>query len=324
MAFGYQKPIPGWVGAPFGSGASGSFTPLLEFFREFNDRYYTETDNIADVAVLHNWPSMAYSVNATYTPVTLMEQVLIQHKIPWDLLFDEQLEQRLNRYQAIILSGQECVSDAQAQLLLNYVRGGGSLIITGNTAMFDEWRERRHANPLIPADVAKRGGDIRTWSEGKGKVIYIPQITPAESRKAQPVGNQDPEPGIVSNQRTSRMAPPQWVLPKNHEAIRDAVLGALASGPSITCDAPLTTVMELLDRPSTNETIVHFVNFEHRKPLEPFAVSVRKQRPQGVKSVTVISPDRDDPIPLEFKDADNRVSFTAPTTRVYAMVVIGQ
>jgi hypothetical protein len=82
--------------------------------------------------------------------------------------------------------------------------------------------------------------------------------------------------------------------------------------------------MELLDRPGTNETIVHFVNFDRRKPLEPFAVSVRKQRPDRVKSVTVISPDQDDPIPLEFKEENDRVSFTAPTTRVYAMVVIAQ
>ena len=41
--------------------------------------------------MLRNWPSMAYSINAAYVPATLMEQVLIQHKVPFDLLFDEQL-----------------------------------------------------------------------------------------------------------------------------------------------------------------------------------------------------------------------------------------
>jgi hypothetical protein len=79
MSFGYQKPV--CVAAPLGSGAYNVFTPMMEFFREYNDRYYVGTDNIADVAILHNWPSMAYSISATYIPVTLIEQILIQYKV---------------------------------------------------------------------------------------------------------------------------------------------------------------------------------------------------------------------------------------------------
>ncbi|MGC1187046.1 MAG: beta-galactosidase, partial [Candidatus Acidiferrales bacterium] len=151
MAFGYQK--PGLTPTPFGGAAFNVFTPLMEFFREYNDRYFTDTDNVADVAVLRNWPSMAYSINAAYFPATLMEQVLIQHKVPFDLLFEEQLD-RIAKYSAVILAGQECVSNAQAALLLQYARNGGALILTGNTAQFNEWREQRTTNPLLPAKPA--------------------------------------------------------------------------------------------------------------------------------------------------------------------------
>jgi len=80
MAFNYQRRLPrfGYQGGAWDWGANNVFTPLMEFFREFSDRYYTETKDRADVAVLRSWPSMAYSIGGTLVPTILMEQVLIQ------------------------------------------------------------------------------------------------------------------------------------------------------------------------------------------------------------------------------------------------------
>ena len=294
MSFVYQKPVPGNIAAPYGSEAHNVFTPLLEFFREYNDRFYTETDTVADVAVLHNWPSMAYSINATAVPVTLLEQVLIQHHIPFDILFDEQLD-RIGKYSAVILAGQECVSDAQIQTLLDFVRKGGTLVLTGNTAKYNDWRQPRSANPLLPA---------RT--EGNGQIVFIPEIFRADGGR-----------------QTGRMAPPQWVLPKNHREIYQTIATAMPHGLSITTDAPLTTVTELLVRPTTRETIVHFVNFDRKNTLAPFAVDIRNQFPSPVKSVACYSADADDPVILPFQEAAGRAKFTVPATKVYAMIVIG-
>ena len=154
MSFGYQKRVPGNIAAPYGSEAHNVFTPLLEFFREYNDRFYTETDTVADVAVLHNWPSMAYSINATAVPVTLMEQVLIQHQSPVrHSLRRANGSHRPIRYATIILASQECVSDAQIQTLLDFVRTGGTLIVTGNTAntLTGEYRAFQSIAPRPPA-----------------------------------------------------------------------------------------------------------------------------------------------------------------------------
>ena len=312
MAFGLQKPVAGYAGAPWVSGANSSFTPALEFYRHYNERYYTGVDNVADVAVLHNWPSMAYSISATYVPVTLMEQVLIQHKVPFDILFDEQLD-RLSRYSEIILAGQECVSDAQTKLLMQYAQNGGTLLITGNTGDYNEWRERRRVSPFLPARRV-----------GKGRIIYIPEIIRADGRgPRQQLADQDPEPGATL-QRGIRMTPAQWLLPKNHDEIFKAVTEGLPHGLSITSDAPLTTVMELLNRLETHETIAHFINFERETNLAPFKVSIRKQYPGAVKSVTLLTPDADDPAPLTFEENKEDVSFTVPAMRVYSMIVIGQ
>jgi hypothetical protein len=313
LAFGYQK--PGLTATPNGGAAFNVFTPLMEFFREYNDRYFTATDNVADVAVLRNWPSMAYSISAAYVPATLMEQVLIQHKVPFDLLFEEQLDGIAN-YSAVILAGQECVSDAQAALLLQYVRNGGTLVIAANTGQFNQWREE-HTGPssLFPA-----------VAQAKGRIVYIPTIIPGPMRgRISAAGFQNPEPGVTapaSAQRGVQMIPAQWVLPANHQEIYDTIVGAIPAGLSVTSEAPLTTVMELLNRAKSNETIVHFVNFDTKNPVAPFAVTLRKQFSGPVKSVTVFSPESDDPRTVSFKESAGSINFTAPAMRIYAMIVV--
>ena len=310
MAFGFQPKVQGYAGTPYY--ASSFTTPFLEFFRFYNQRYYTGAEEVHDVAVLRNWPSMAYSIHSAYVPATLMEQVLIQRRVPFDLLFDEQLAQ-LNRYATVILAGQESVSDAQARQLLEYVRNGGTLMVAGNTAEYNEWRERRRVNPLLPAR-----------SEGRGRIVVIPQIVRADARGPRNAeADQDPEPGAPSRRGGERMAPAQWVLPKNHEEIYSAIVGCLPRGLSLVADAPLTTIAELLTRPESRETIVHFINFD-RNPLPPFDVAVRKKFSGPVKSVEYLTPDADDAVKVAFEDAGERVKLKAPQLRRYGMIVITQ
>jgi hypothetical protein len=213
----------------------------------------------------------------------------------------------------VILAGQECVGNAQAERLLQYVRKGGTLVLAGNTAQYNDWRERRRANPLLPAR-----------REGKGRILYIPELLGADSHGTRTSAAElDPEPGATS-QKTQRMSPSQWVLPKNHQEIYQTIVEGLPKGLSITAEAPLTTVMELLTRPKTRETTVHFVNFDRQHPLAPFPVVVRKQFAGRVKSVLCFSPEKDEPASLVFKESSETVAFTAPGTKLYSMVVISQ
>ena len=309
MSFGYQKPVAGLAQAPMGSGAFNTFTPMMEFFREYNDRYYTGVDNVADVAVLRTWASMAYSISAAYVPTTLVEQVLIQYKVPWDLLFEEQID-RIGKYAAVIVAGQECLSDTQVAALLAYARGGGTLMVVGNTGTYNEWRETRPGNAL---------GAART--EGKGSVVVIPEVVRAD-KVARANVNEDPEPGATAT-RGVHMNPPQWVLPKNAEEIYRAVVAGVPAGLSVTTEAPLTTVMELQKRAGSQEVIAHFINFETKKRVGAFAVTVKKQFPAPVKAVTLFTPEKNDPVKLEFAEAGGMVKLSVPEMGVYAMVVVG-
>ena len=82
--------------------------------------------------------------------------------------------------------------------------------------------------------------------------------------------------------------------------------------------------MDLLTRPVTRETMAHFVNFDRTRPLAPFSVTVRKQFTGPVKSVSCLSPDRDQTLSLSFQEAGDHVTFTVPATKLYALVVIAQ
>lgn len=291
MAFNHATAVRGYAGAPYAAGAADIFTPILEFFRHYYDRYYTGTQSVADVAVLLIWPSMAYSINATWGPSTLLEQVLIQYKVPFDLLFNEQFD-RIGNYSAVILPDQECVSQVQVDGLLRYVRDGETLVLTGTTATYNERRETWRKNPLLP---------VRR--EGKGCIVYIPKI-------------------VAAIKESRAMSPAEWVLPKNQQEVYTAIVKNLPRRLSITAEAPLTTVLELLKRQETHETIVHFVNFDRKVPLAPFSVTLQKQYGGQVKSVTCFSPDADDPQPVRFLESNGQVRFTVPRTRLYAMIVV--
>ena len=142
------------------------------------------------------------------------------------------------------------------------------------------------------------------------------------SRRGATAVDENPEPGATA-QRGVHMNPPQWVLPKNAEEIYHAVVEAAGERTSLTVDAPLTTVMEMQKRAATQETIVHFINFEARQRVTPFAVTVKKQFPAPVKCVMCYSPEHDDPVKLEFTETSGVVKFTVPAMGVYSMVVVG-
>ena len=348
MAFNPQKKIEGYgyQGSPNHSrGEERCFSAEAEFFREYSDRYFSETRNVADVAVLRTWPSMAYSIVSTLVPTILVEQTLIQHKVPFDLIFDEQMD-RIGQYKAVVLPGQESLSDRWAGKLAEYVRAGGTLVFTDNTADYNDWRERRRMNPLLalagirgtgrepdaeaqrrPGGAARSAAVITANPLGKGKVVYIPRTEPAmgKSATATTIGIAGDEtalsvPGFV---RSGSFAARDWVLPRNHEEIYRAIAGNLREPLSLNAEAPLTTIMELLNRPATRETIVHCVNFDPRRPPVPFLVRVRKQYSDlKAASVTLLSAEFDNPRPLTFSEAGGTIAFTVPPMKVHAMAVI--
>ncbi|MFC1614524.1 beta-galactosidase [Gemmatimonadota bacterium] len=308
MAFNNQKYLEGFGfhGAGYNHYAQRVFSPLAEFFREYNDRFFTHTDNVTDCAILRSWPSMAYSVSAVWTPVTLMEQTLIQHRVPFDIIFDMHMDS-LERYKAVILAGQESLSMENIEKLRDFMQAGGTVVFTGNTADFNCYRRMRETNPLLTMmGLDRRPPVVVTRKVGVGKLVYIPEVIPALEPESW--GRWD-------------LPPWQWVLPSNHGEIVQAIERNIPGGFSLRAEAPLTTAAEILNRDSSRETIVHFVNYDYKNRLIPFRTEVRPQYGK-VKKVEYYSCENDNPSELEYLMEDGQLVFTLPETGMYAMVVI--
>jgi hypothetical protein len=266
-------------------------------------------DNVTDVAVLRSWPSIAYSIGDVWTNTTLAEQVLIQHRVPFDIIFDEQMD-ALDRYRLILLAGQQALSNRNIHRLEQFVRGGGTVVFTGRTGDFNEWWRTRSANPLLKLMGLDSHPPVLTRrSLGSGKLVYLPEIVPAGE--------------IVPNGRWQLPAD-QWLLPANDWEIYYAVVSNLPDGLSLEAEAPLTTCAEILRRDKTNETIVHFVNYETDKRLELFRARIKPQFSGKVKGISYFSPEYDEPVSLKFEFVDGILEFTVPESGMYAMVVISQ
>lgn len=293
----------------------------IRFYHE-NNRHYAATEPVADVALLRSFPSLAYNSLGPHLETTLMEQLLIQHKIPFKLIFDKDLAD-LSRYRAVILADQESLSDRAVEQLRDYVRGGGGLLATGRTSLYNDWRRRR--NELGLADVlgVQFGRDntrpaARRGSFGKGRAAYLPAVVPVDA-----VGDITAGDAVNSPTASSGFGRRYWKLPRNADEIVAAI--RYAAGAPFAAEfenAPLTTVMELTGKKDASERVLHWVNYKLGSPAGPAAVTVASPSGKRVKSVELLSPDRNGSERLKFTEQGGRVRFQLPSLEVYHVAII--
>lgn len=66
-------------------------------------------------------------------------EILNQSHLLVDLLFDEQISAaHLSAYKVLVLSNSACLSDAQCATIRRFVQGGGTLVATHETSLYDE------------------------------------------------------------------------------------------------------------------------------------------------------------------------------------------
>jgi hypothetical protein len=322
-AFSYRLEIPGvgWLGGPRIESRFGYFAgqPKGDDSYKYVD-YYRNTESVADVAVLRSWPSTAYNADATWRSTIGFEQALIQAKVQFDMVFEKDLAD-LSKYKALVLANTEMMADEDIERIRRYVRDGGGLVATGSASIYNQ---RRRPRPnfglgdvlgLTPADArrtmrAYRVSDaMATWvgvegvqtvynEFGKGRTVYIPRVIPGGSG------------GSVTME-----------LPRNWPELIEAVKVAAGEEFSLEIQAPLTVVANLLRKPEKKQMMLHLVNFK-QDLLTDIPVSLKLNRGEKAKSVTVISTDRTGEEKIKFEQDGESLSFRLPKLEIYDMVVV--
>jgi hypothetical protein len=287
----------------------------IDFYRKNRD-LYVGTQDVASVAILRSYASITYNHARAGLSAILVEQALIQAKIPFHMIFDEHLESLSpSLCKVLILPDSECLSDAQVAFIRGFVEAGGGLIATEQSGLYDTWRRVRLA-PALQGLVAGQGDgksseamkSATTHNEvGKGRVAYIPAI---EFDGTLP----PPEPYFT-------IGTSLWKRPKNWAHLLDAILWASRGDIPLEVKGPEYLIANLTEQPDRRRRLVHLVNCdtEHVSAIEN--VKVRCAMPAGQSAATVrfYSPDASGAQELKSEFADGMVSFTVPRFNVYGV-----
>jgi hypothetical protein len=293
----------------------------IAFYRK-NRELFTGSKDVATVAVLRSYPSIAYDQAQVQLSTILVEQALIQARIPFNLIFDEHLEE-LARYKVLVLPETECLSDAQLEAIRKFVAAGGGLVATGQAGLYDQWRRLRVTPGLKGlidsqprardyeeevAPVAITVAPARKEYE-KGRVVYIPAVK---------FDGRLPEFGNFF-----RVDERFWKLPKNPQEITDGVRWAARDDVPVQVSGPAYLVSNLVEQPEKRRMMLHLVNYNAKKTasLEPVVVSCRLPRGQTAKEVRIYSPDQEGPRTIEMKSGASQVSFAVPV-KTYTLAVV--
>ena len=259
---------------------------------------------------------MAHSTKETRYSTILSEQTLIQKQVPFDIIFNDNLAD-LSKYAVLVLADQESMSDEQALLIREYVRRGGGLVATGNTSLFTEWRRQRRQFALSEvfgiSNPGEASGETRR-TFGEGRVAYIPAVQPCVDES------------VLKPRWTEYWKFPMeyWTLPRNADALVDAIRWASNERMSLETNTPDTVVIELLEQKDPARVLLHMINYDHQRTplLEDIQVALRLPAERGVDSIFLLSPDREDRTPLQCDVESSRASFTVPRLEMYNLVVL--
>lgn len=295
----------------------------IDFYRKHQDMYLGSED-ITSVAVFRSYASLTYHNSSTQLSAILIEQTLIQSRIPFALIFDEHLRNLAN-YKVLILPNSECLSDEQLSLIRRFVEEGGGVVVTEQTGLYDEWRRVRTKPGLNGLVEGQTSGSVYQENvksqldnpsaptrnqAGAGRVVYIPAVQfdgtlpPAESYFA------------ITNVF--------WKRPKNWKDIVDAVRWAAEDEIPVTLEGPEFLVANCTLQSREQRLLLHLVNYDAVTTPTISGPRVRVVLPQNKKArtATLYAPDLNDSQSLAMTSDGSGIGFTISEIRTYALIAV--
>jgi hypothetical protein len=271
------------------------------------------TTAISDAVVLRSFSSIEFNPSQSNFSTVLFEQVLIQSKIPFGIIFDRHLKD-LARHKVLVLANQDALSDEQIGDIRRFVEGGGGLVATESTSLLTQWRTSRSKFGLADLFGIDSPPNLTTPNRliqrefGKGRVVYVPRIEAAT-------------PGPRA-EMTSDIPDQMWKLPENHADLVEAVRWAARDSLSATVDAPLWVTMELAEQESSKTRLLHLINFKFQEPVEDFPARVRLPEGLQLREVVLETPDGSSRQVLRTSVHEGLAFFRVPRLQAYDLILL--
>lgn len=296
----------------------------IPFYKKNRD-LYVGTKDVASVAVFRSYPSITYHNSRAGLSAILVEQTLIQTKIPFQYVFDEHLAALTpDTCKVLILPDSECLSDDQLAKIRQFVEAGGGLIATEQAGLYDAWRRLRvkpglqglveGQAPAAAYEEEVRMGPIVTGASsqkevGKGRVVYVPGLAfDGPMPPSQPYFDIGPE---------------FWKRPKNWQQLVEAVSWASQGDIPLQVDGPDFLAANVVEQQEKRRRIVHLVNYNEQTPtIQNIAVKCSLPGGNSAKTVRFYSVNSDNGNALDFRTQGPQAVFTVPKLEVYGMVAV--
>jgi Hypothetical glycosyl hydrolase 6/Beta-galactosidase trimerisation domain len=114
-----------------------------------NERYLRNERSLARVALVYSQQTATFyggdQARAKVEDFALgFYQALVEARVPFDMVHDGLLDAaHIERYRTLILPNIAALSTEQCRQLTAYVQGGGNIVATHETSLYDEWGVRR-------------------------------------------------------------------------------------------------------------------------------------------------------------------------------------
>jgi hypothetical protein len=307
--------------------------PLYETKRAFTAWYarhqhrFAPVQSAADVAIWRSQRTLAYNSTSAHRSVILAEQALIQGKVSFDIIYDDNLKD-LSRYRVLVLPNVEILTDEQAALLTEYVRAGGGLVATELTSLYDEWRRLRPdvaLRPLFGQNVLLDLGD--NWQKpsvtnkynasftqnlfGSGRVAFVPSL---QTRRA-------PDYTGVIGEEPYRFGTEQWEYPLNAADLLNAIRWAAGGLLAAEVEAPAGVAVELLTQPD-GTLLLHLLNFNLNKPVPETKIRLRLPIGKTVTRASLLTYPAESEVEIPFTQTGITLKVTLPAFERYALLIL--
>jgi len=257
----------------------------MDFFRR-REELYDIRESLANVAVFRGHSAVTLDFFSSFPCVAGVEQVCLQHQIPFDMLFSYQLD-NLDKYDAIVLAEQTCLSDREIESFRGFVASGGGLVVTGRTGICDERLRHRRSHPF--RDLLEHP-----------RVAFLPDAPERLSR---------PERDHVPAYTDMR-------LPERADDIAAAILRAAGGRLPYRVDAGRLVGTDAYVLAS-GRRVIHLLNYDNDNPVG--SVSVTLSEALATDQAQLASPDRQ-PEEQPLASKDNRLTIDRLDT--YAVIVL--
>lgn len=272
-------------------------------FLSANKELFVNLESYSETAILRPTASLINTYDITSPCVTGMEQVLIQGHIPFDIILERHLSLAdLIKYQVLILPNVTCMTDGQVDTVKQYVDQGGSLVVIGDTSLYNQNMQYRDEYGLAELMGVSRSDEefppFLFSDYGQGKVLYF--------------SSRDFVPGRFVEE--TRMHVPS--LPRGW---KDKIqLIKQLRKPFLEINAPETLIVQTFT--GGKELLVHLLNYRVNQEIKDLSISITILNGKEAVAITHLSPDGPLKEKLSFEYRKDKLCFQIPKVEIYSVV----